>query len=67
MAKFEVKAQAKKQVEGERKRRKEIKSCRRLEEGVWRKEHTWTGALDVKVSWVLSLIETPYYNPMVTE
>lgn len=36
-------------------------------EGVWGYAHIRTGVLDVKVSWVLSIIEMPYYILMVTE
>lgn len=61
---FEVKAEAKEEAS---ERHKEMKSWSRLEEGVRGYEHTWTGGLDVNVSWVLSIIETPYYILMVME
>lgn len=70
MVKFEGKAEERELGggrEGGCKRHKERRRCSRLEEGVWGYAHIRTGVLDVKVSWVLSIIEVPYYILMVTE
>lgn len=69
MLKFEGKAEETELGgrEGGCERHKEIKSWSRLEGGEWGYAHIRTGVLDVKVSWVLSIIEMPYYILMVTE
>lgn len=65
MVKFEGKAEEKELGGGARGTKKKCRS--RLEEGMWGYERIRTGVLEVKFSWVLSIIQMPYYILMVTE